>query len=205
MSRGEDRKIRSDKKRDVKPFISVELKDCIYRMSYITRVPVKDVCERLCIEGMESNSVLSYLSQNFRRDIRIKNTLYLGELNRISIRKRNSCKNKERVSIRFTGDMYESLSVLSYAMDCSISMATGMLLDATIREVNIVNRLIEENIHEELDRRKLEELRKVIKYVNGNSPYDEEISWINLLSYVMDSAKTLNENVEEFIRRWIDK
>ncbi|MDA6082696.1 hypothetical protein OSJ97_24410, partial [Escherichia coli] len=60
-----DRKTRSDKKRDVKPTISIDLKNCIYRLSYITNTPVKDVIETICEKGLQSRKVMEYLSEYF--------------------------------------------------------------------------------------------------------------------------------------------
>ena len=68
------RKVRSDKKRDVKPTISSNLKHCIYRLSYITSTPVKDVAETLCEKGLRSRKVMDYLSTYFRRDLKFANT-----------------------------------------------------------------------------------------------------------------------------------
>ncbi|MDV2888137.1 hypothetical protein RYX45_23525, partial [Alkalihalophilus pseudofirmus] len=83
MNRGEVidtkiRKTRSDKKRDVKPTVSSNLRDCIYRLSYITQTPVKDVVEILCEKGLKSRKVVEYLSQYFRRDFQFINTLFIG-------------------------------------------------------------------------------------------------------------------------------
>ncbi|MEB9310261.1 hypothetical protein P4I99_33175 [Bacillus cereus] len=50
----QERKVRKDKKVDIKPTISVDLKECIYRLSYITNKPVKD--GGLCSNGTKSRN-----------------------------------------------------------------------------------------------------------------------------------------------------
>ncbi|AIE58946.1 hypothetical protein [Bacillus methanolicus] len=87
MKKEKERRTRSDKKRDVKPTITIQLKECIYRISYITNTPVKDVAETICEAGLVSRKVMDYLSQHFRRPVRLKNTLYMGDLDRPSLRK----------------------------------------------------------------------------------------------------------------------
>jgi len=209
LSRGEGRKVRSDKKRDVQPTVSKELKDCIYRLSYITDTPVKDVAEEICINGIQRNKVISHLSQNFRRDIRIDNTLYLGDSERVSVRKRTGPGQSERITIRFKSDMYERLSVLAFALDCSVSRATALLMDAAVREVDFVNEFVRGYLSEHVDERRMNELKKVLKYINSKNPYAEEVSWFVFLSYLMDEVKIhadkLQDAVSDFvIHKWRD-
>ena len=104
---GRQRKVRSDKKRDIKPTISLELKDSIYRLAFITRTPVKDVCELLVKNALfENEEIIKDLSRNFRRDIRINNTLYVGHLKNERIAKIEDGET-ERISFRLTNDDYE--------------------------------------------------------------------------------------------------
>lgn len=199
------RKVRSDKKRDVKPTVSRELKDCIYRLSYITDTPVKDVAEKISIEGFRRKKVISYLSRNFRRDIRIDNTVYMGDIERVPIKKRTSSGQSERISIRFKSDMHERLSALSYALDCSVSRACALLLDATVRDVDFINSFAYEYLSEHVDKQRMDELKKVLQYINSGNPYEEEISWSVLLSYLMKEVKVHAEKVQDTVTDFIVK
>ena len=210
MKKREGRRVRSDKKRDVQPTISKELKHCIYRLSYITDTPVKDVAEEICINGFRRKSVLSYISTNFRRDIRIDNTLYMGDSLRPSVKKRTAPGQSERISIRFKGNMHESLSVIAYALDCSIARATALLLDATVREVDFVNEFVKDYLTEHVDEDRMNELKKVLKYINSNNPHEEEVSWFVFLSYLMQEVKVHTDKVQDtitdfVINQWNDK
>lgn len=207
MKRVGDRKVRSDRKRDVQPTISIELKDCIYRLSFITNTPVKDVAEAICISGLGNGKVVSYVSRNFRRDVRIDNTLYMGDLNRISVRKRVTNTRNERISIRFKSGMHENLSVIAYALDCSIARATGLLLDASVREVDFINDFVKEYLSEHIDDARMNDLKKVLKYINANNPYADEVSWLSFVSYLMSEVKTsagkVHDTVTEFVvNKW---
>lgn len=203
MNRGEGRKVRSDKKRDVQPTVTKELKDCIYRLSYITNTPVKDVAEQICINGFRRQKVISYLSRNFRRDVRVDNTLYMGDADRVSVRKRTSPGQSERISIRFKSDMYERLSVLAYALDCSVARSCALLLDATVRDVDYIDEFAQEYLTKHVDKERMNELKKVLRYINSENPYDEDISWNVLLSYLMKEVKVHAEKVQDTVTSFI--
>lgn len=203
MSREEGRKFRSDRKRDVQPTVSRELKDCIYRLSFITDTPVKDVAEQICINGFGRKKVISHVSQNFRRDVRIDNSLYIGDVNRVSVKKRTAAGQSERISIRFKSDMYERLSVLAYALDCSVARATSLLLDATVREVDFINEFVRDYLSEHVDEQRMNELKKVLKYINSDNPYAEEVSWTVFLSYLMSEVKVHAEKLQDTVSDFI--
>lgn len=198
-----ERKVRSDKKRDVKPTMSRELKDCIYRLAYITDIPIKNVAERICIEGLDKPKVISYLSRNFRRNLRIHQTLYIGDLDRISVTKRTSHSQNERITIRFKSDTHEKLAALAYALDCSVSRATALLLDATVREIGFINDFAERFLKENIDDSRMKELEKILKYINVNNPYAEELSWAVMLSYLMKEVKVHAEKVQDKVNSFV--
>lgn len=200
------RKIRSDKKRDVKPTISIHLKEAIYRLSYITSTPVKDVAERICEDGLVSRKVIENLSQHFRRSVRLKSTMYMGDLERPSLRGNVPGGQTERISIRFKQSTYESLSALAYALDVTPSRATALILDASIRDSAFINKFFHDHLKNQLDDRRMAELKKVIKYLNANNPCEERITWGLLLSYIYgeisDGAHSVTESITEFIKKW---
>lgn len=203
LNREVSRKVRSDKKRDVQPTVTKELKDCIYRLSYITDVPVKDVAEQICIAGFCNQGVLSYLARNFRRDVRIDHVLYMGDIGRVSVNRRNLFGRSERISIRFKSNMYENLSILSYALDCSVARATSLLLDATVRDVDFINEFVRRYISEHMDEKRMNELKNVLKYINGRNPHEEEISWTVFLSYLMKEVKVSAEKVQDTVAEFV--
>lgn len=194
---------RSDKKRDIKPTVSKELRECIYRLSFITDTPVKDVAEAICINGIGRKKVISHLSQNFRRPVRIDNTLYRGNLDCIPIKKRSVAGQTVRITIRFRSQTYDAIYALSYALDCTVSRACALLLDASVRDGDFINEFVRRYLEEKIDDVRMKELRKVLKYVNANNPYGEEYSWANLLSLmvdeVRDAAVKVSDSVSDFI------
>lgn len=199
------RKTRSDKKRDVKPTISSSLKSCIYRLHYITKTPVKEVVEILCEKGLKSRKVMEYLSQYFRRDFHFLNTIYIGDFERESLQGKYQSGKNERITTRFTQETYEAISTLANALDVTPSKATALLLDASIRNTNILNAFVKNYLHDHLDNNRMKELKQVLKYINKNNPYNEEISWFALLTMIFEDIKGSTSNVKEVVYNWMDK
>jgi hypothetical protein len=199
------RKVRSDKKRDVKPTISSNLKHCIYRLSYITSTPVKDVAETLCEKGLRSRKVMDYLSTYFRRDLKFSNTIYIGDFERESLQRKVQAGKNERITIRFTQLSYEHISSLARALDVTPSKATALLLDASIRNTNLLNAFVKTYLHDHLDGNRMKELKEVLKYINKNNPYQEEVSWFTLLSMILEDMKESTSNVKDIVHHWMKK
>lgn len=213
MGRGvnrKERKERSDKKRDIKPTVTIELKDTIYRLALITNNPVMHVAEEICKYGIRDGEILEYLSENFRKSIRIGNTIYRGNENNPHIRRYITSAPTSRVSIRFYKREYDEIHALSYAMECTVSRACALILDATVRNGDFINEFVRKYLEDNIDGERMKELRKILKYVNANNPYNEEYSWGVLLSHMMEevkySAEKVSETVSEFIvNTWNDK
>ncbi|MEK5105033.1 hypothetical protein MKX83_24130 [Cytobacillus sp. FSL M8-0252] len=199
------RKIRSDKKRDIKPTILKELKVCIEQLSYITNTPVKDIVSTICENGLKSRVVIEYLSPYFRRDYQFTNTFFLGDLDRESLQRKYQDGEKSRITTRVTQEVYEKIKQLSDALDVTPSKATALLLDASIRNTNILNAYVKAYLKENVDNGRIKELKLVLKYINKNNPYNESISWFTLLTIIFDEIKGSTENVKQTINNWLDK
>ncbi len=198
-----NRQSRSDRKRDIKPTVTVQLRDCIYRLSFITDAPVKDVIEAILIDGSQRKKPLSHLSQYFLRDTRIGSTVYMGDNNRIPVGRRGDNEKTVRISTRVTQGMYSNLEAVAYAMGCSVSKACTLLIDATVRDVDFVNDFVKEFLEENLDDKRMKELEKVLKYINAGNPYSERISYAALLSYLMDEVRVGAEKVQDTVSEFV--
>lgn len=204
-----ERKRRSDRKRDVKPTVTHELRECIYRLSYITSTPVKDVAEAVCINGMATPKVIDYLSRHFRRDIRFSQTIYRRNPNAIPISKRGLSGQTARITIRFMTDDYDTLSAMAYALDCTVSRACALLLDASVRDGAFIDEFVRSYMEQHIDAERMRELKRVLKYVNANNPYEETYTWASLLSLMVEevrdtTAKVADVAQEFIIRHWKD-
>jgi hypothetical protein len=200
-----NRKKRSDAKRDIKPTISSNLKDCIYSLSYITNTPVKDVAVLLCEKGLRSRKVIEHLSQHFRRDYQFMSTVFIGEWGRESLQRKYQPGKNERITARFSQTSYEDIYVLSSALDVTPSKATALLLDASIRNVNLLNAFVKVSLQEHLDEARMKELKHVLKYINKNNPYSEEISWFTLMDMIFQDMKEKAGDVKGMVSHWLEK
>lgn len=183
------RKVRSDKKRDIKPTVPVHVSDCVSDIAYITNRPVKDIVEFVCIEGVRSTKVVEYLSQYFKRDYWHNNTMFKGNgasgHSRYIIRKRNS---SVRVSTRFTNDFYNSIERLADASGFTPASITGLLLESAIKDTDIINKCL--SVHtSNLDDNRKKVLKDVLRYVNKDNPYREQINFMDLIKYLIEDIK----------------
>ena len=200
------RKVRVDKKRQVKPTLPIELKECLYRVSYITKTPVKELTERMCIKGLTSRPVLNYISERFRRTVRIDNTLYMGNFERPSLQTKSKAGETGKVTITFSGSTYENICVLAYALDVTPTRATALLLHATLYYSDFANSFVKSHIEGQLDESRMKELRKVLQFINDSHDFNERVSWTSFLSFLYDEFMTgtnsLSETIQEFLELW---
>jgi len=195
------RKVRSDKKRDIKPTVPLELKECVDRLCYITNRPIKDIAEEICICGLNSRKVIELLSENFRRNYTFRSTVLMGDLSRDSLQKERIKGIKERITIRFTQDVYEKINSLSYSLDVTPSKATALLLDGTFRNGEFINQYLEKHIVQELDVNRQRELKAILKFINKNNPYNKEVTLSALVAYYFDEIKSGLISFQDFIER----
>ncbi|MGG4265449.1 hypothetical protein [Peribacillus simplex] len=199
------RKVRSDKKHTIKPTIPVKLKETLNRISYITTTPVKDVGEFICVSGLHSKKVIENLSQNFRRSYQFDNTIYFGELEKKSLQSKKYNVPTDRVTIRFKISTNEQINALAYSLDVTPSKATALLLETSIKDPIIVNKYLKMYLQKNIDQVRIKELKKIIKFINQNNPYEEEISWTEIMYYVYKEIKTSTTTMTAAITGFIDK
>lgn len=67
------------------------------------------------------------------------------------------------------------------------------------------NAFVKIYLHEHIDNNRMKELKQVLKYINKNNPYNEEISWFTLLAMMLEDIKESTNNVREVIQNWMDQ
>ncbi|PEF33205.1 hypothetical protein [Bacillus wiedmannii] len=199
------RKIRSDKKEDIKPTICSELREVICGISYITNTPIKNVGEFICEYALKSKEVVDILAKHFRRGIQIDSTCYIGDLRRKSLQRQKLNGPTERITIRFRQETYEKITALEHALDVTKSKATALLLEVCVQHTNVVNEYIKTYLQNHLDKNRMKELKKIIHYINANNPYEEEFSFTELMAYLFDEIKGNSKNIKTRITEWIDQ
>lgn len=199
------RKVRSDKKRDVKPTVHISLYECISRLSYITMTPMKDVAEYLCVRGLNSRKVIEVLSKQFRRNYFFKNTLFIGKPDRISNRVMRRTGMKKRLSIRITQETHDRISELAFALDMTVSSATAILLETAAKNPDFIDQYVSKHVTETLSPARKEQLKEVLRYLKKNNPYAEEITMARLISYIIEEMKEQTIQAKKAVESWLEQ
>lgn len=201
MEKKGERVQRIDKKRDVKPTIRLDLKDTIYRVSNLTYVPVKDVCPALCMLVINDRRSIQSLSKFFKRDLLFDTTIFRGHVTNQTVEKRLNGYG-ERITMRLLHSEYSKIALLAFALDCTVSRATAILLEISMSEARFLNEYIKEFLHHELSESQLREFKEILRYVNkyGESHH----SWASLLAHVVDEVGTPVSRIKEAVSDFID-
>lgn len=180
MKGREDRKVRADKKRDVKPTIPLQLHECISRLSYILSCPIKDIGESVCLLGIEQEPVMDLLAKEFRRDLRFsRHTLFRGDPYRTPVKPFKGMI-KRRITIRFKQSDHDRLCRLSFALDVTPSKTTALLLDAAIRNRAVMDSFLNSHLPRRLQNDRMEQLKWVMNFIERDNPYLEQ-GWIEII------------------------
>src|SRR5699024_3276034 len=159
-----ERKVRSDKKREIRPTIPVELYECIARLSYIIDMPIKDVGMLICKKGLYTTTVVECLSNHFRRDYWAdNNVMYTGnvECSRYVFPKEIS---KRRITMKFYQSDHDKVARLAYSLDLTVSSATTLLLETSIKHTGVIDALVSRQARKKLDSKRMKQLREVVKF-----------------------------------------
>lgn len=198
---GKTRLTRSDKKRDVKPTIPLDLKDVLYRLSNITFTPVKDVCQEMTMLVLHDRKTIERLSKYFKRDLIMGNTMFVGNVENATMEKRPKIRG-ERVTIRFTQKEFESLALLSFALDCTTSRTVAILLDLSMQHIKFVNAYIKQYLTKELTDTQMNELQAILRYVSKEG--ESHHSWASLIEYVIAEVGSPVSRIREAVTEFLD-
>ncbi|MFS0783469.1 hypothetical protein [Bacillus sp. 1P06AnD] len=137
----------------------------------------------------------------FKRTIRVNNTLYIGSNENQPFPKRETSPDRERITIRFHQETVENIKMFSYALDLPPARVTALLLDVTLKDSEFINKYVKEYLKQNLDPGRMKELKKVMKFINQNNPYEERISWSNLLSYLAEEIRLNANSIGEWLKK----
>lgn len=126
-----DRKVRSDKKVDVKPTVSDRTKRQLYKFSELCELSVKDVSEQLIENACTSPLILDDIHHWFRRDYFCPPAIHVGKLERPRLK---LLFNEEtgKVNTRFPQPTYDQLCKLAYSLDLPPTTTAAILIKRTL-------------------------------------------------------------------------
>lgn len=131
MKEGKGRKVRSDKKRDVKPTISTFVKESLYYYAYLVGLPVKDAAYLLIKKGLRDDVVLQQFRHLFISNFHIENRLYIANREDGPV-KVNYRGTNGKVTIKFTNETYEELRKLAFAIGLTPTTTAALMLRKTL-------------------------------------------------------------------------
>lgn len=197
-----ERKIREDKKIDFKPLVNSKTKTGIYQLAFITETPIKNVAEHLCVTGLHNISIIEEISAHFKRDLHYRNTFFRGDPSTPSLKKRHDSGECQRISFRVKNEINDTISALAYALDCSKARVCAVILEKSMNNFEIVNEYVEVYIEKGLDKERVNELKKLMRSVNGqNNEY--KFSWPTLLTAIMNEINPPTKNVKDAVDTFI--
>lgn len=205
------RKVRSDKKHEIKPTVSLKLYDCIARLSFITRTPMKDVAEYFCQAGLNSMETLEVLGPYFKRTYKFKNTLFFGHKDIDTNRNTKIQGPKKRLSLRFKREMDERIENLAYALGTTPSSTVSLLLHTAVQNTNLLNEYITQYVDKNLDPSRRKELEQVYLFIKNKNPYfsKEELTFARFINLIFEEIKeqsvNTSVNVIRSIEKWLDE
>lgn len=197
-----ERKARSDKKRAVAPYISSTAYEQVARIGYVCDLPLKAVGELLSREGLHSKEILDVIKLNFRRDYIVDNYQYcLGQATNKPFRM-DYKGEKHRLSMRFYNFEYERYAALAYALDCSIQMAVGYVIETALAKKNTMLSVLSKGIIRDLDPKRKEQLRHICRYLDQRS-HEAYITVPMVLEHVLENGLSSQRKITKTIDGWI--
>ncbi len=170
-TKNKNRKERADKKREVRPSLSMNLAKHLEILSEITGKPMKDVGEIMTYEGIHTHEILNELNPHFRRHVRLENVVYYGKFDapRMEL-DGDGIAEKQRVCIKFKRRDYEDVHLLATTLDVTPSRAIALLLDVCLRDINVVKEVIKTLGYTDKENVNVPELeRNLIGYVRSRN------------------------------------
>ncbi|MGE7667412.1 hypothetical protein ACQKMN_17060 [Ureibacillus composti] len=184
-------------KREVKPFIDIDVKDTIYKLSFVTGYSVKSICEDLCNQSFK-NGLGRELSPYFKRGIQIDGSVYQG--NKKAERFEASSEKIERISMKISHNGYEYAYNLSYAMGCSVAKVVAYAIEKSINDFAFLDRYIKQFLSKQIDKERKDMMLKIVKAINKDFVESEEYSIAALLLYIADEYKRVSDGVDGVLK-----
>jgi len=142
---GVNRKTRSDKKIDVKPTMSINLKNQLYSFAYLCDEPVKDIAEKISVDAATSKVIMDDICKWFRRNYLYNNTVVVGNQERPRL-KIKILGESEKVTIRFKQTDYDLLCELAHALDITPTSTAGLLIRVSLSNVEFMQQYAHDHL-----------------------------------------------------------
>lgn len=195
------RKTRIDKKKEVQPTLSIDLKDAIYRLGYVTHTNVKDLCEYLCHTLLIERKTFNDLSKYFQRGLIFEGSIIRGHLDNEQIEKRFNGRTG-KVTIKFKRADYEAICSLGYALNVTPSRTVAILLDLAMNDPDIVDQYIKDYLTSEVTSSQMMELKYLLEYVNGSN--EDQLTWTDFFKQIHEEKGSPMIDMKEIVNEYLN-
>lgn len=131
---------------DVKPTVSIELKQTLVTFAYLVNAPVNHTGAMLCAQCSVSRVVIDSLVKHFRRNYRYSGTLVLGYLSRKGIKivaGRGSGTDTDKVTLKLKREEFEQIKALAYGLDITHTSTCALLLKIALTDKHFIEEHID--------------------------------------------------------------
>ena len=153
VKNGGARKTRSDKKRDVKPTVSINLKSQLKTFAELCGEPTKDVAEKLCLDATTSKVIIDSMAKWFRKNYLYNNTIVVGDAERPKL-KVNIIGESDTVTFRLKQNDFDKLDDLAHALDLTPTTTAGVLFKVTLYNVEFMQQYAHDHLMHLTDKQK---------------------------------------------------
>lgn len=172
------RKVRSDKKREVKPTVSLYIRNNLFTISRLTGMPVKDVALIMVNWAFYNDDVMRQLQPKMISNFAISNRIYVG--NREPYPFKVAYKGATgKITIKFPQDIYETLRKLAFSIGTTPTTICAVL----IRRAMFTPSFMEEHA------------LRYKRYLKHPQQYEELYKFIETLSETIPQEK-------EKVKKW---
>ncbi|MCQ6563872.1 hypothetical protein NNL21_34960 [Paenibacillus mendelii] len=173
----------------------------VSRISYICDLPMKSVGELLCRDGFQSRKMLEEIRVYFRRDLVYEDNHYcFGDSTKDPFRIEDI--GSQRLFMKFYEFEHQRFAALAYALDCSVAMATSLLIRTAIKRKDIMYPILGDQIRKDLDIKRTKQLRELCRFLDARSP-DDFITIPVMLAHAIDKCVQEGKKVKRTLQEWI--
>lgn len=188
-------------KKEVKPFVGVDLKGLIYDISETTSLSIKKLCEELCTRAIQEESIIDELSKYFVRNVTVNNKKYYGSRDNPKINDLKKELESQRISLRFDENTLEVVKDLRFALDCSVAKVVSLLLEKVFGNVDIIDQTIYQYLDLSFDEKSKRKLQTIYEEIAEQIEGDKSIA--SLLLFISEEYKKSDENIQEAVNKFV--
>lgn len=184
-------------KKEVKPFIDIDVKDTIYKLCFISGYSVNGMCEDFCNNAFRKG-LAQELSPYFKWGLQIDGAVFKGD--KKAKRFVSSSDNLERISLKIDGKIHSYAYNLAYAMETSVAKIIAYGIEKSMNDYDFLDRYIKQFLRNKIDKERKDMILKLVRTINKDYTVDEELGMISLLLYIADEYKRLDEGIDGVLK-----